>query len=401
MRHLCPQHKDPFSPSRCYVILSLLAPAAQTRLRPRVLPSVAVHAWLSLRLGQTPGFQTISSHSAAQGGVQAAAARWALRLPVTVRSGCSASILWGTSSTGRRAWLRVREQQGGHTVRRTPLPRARAAQQHPGRKHRASSSPPGRRQGSFGRAEGKRRWCQSSPGCNHSISEGSRLGAGKSHQTLRGRPSRTGPETFKLQLFHTLRAEPLSRSEVGTQPAGTACRPRGQERSHSSPLGPRRLPASRVAICKRAANCERPQHRSARRRGCLTAVLTHAITLASVPTEPGKCVHPPSSRGAARPGHSRHQKPAWGPCLHQTPSDTPRAAQRRRGAQAGSGHRSSRDTPAASNETRQKPALQKPSFSTAWSAPRFLAALLFLRPMRSFMGKTPRSSSRVSPFPFA
>lgn len=39
MRHLCEQHKDPFSSSHCYVILSLLALVAQTWLRPQALPS--------------------------------------------------------------------------------------------------------------------------------------------------------------------------------------------------------------------------------------------------------------------------------------------------------------------------------------------------------------------------
>lgn len=69
MRHLCEEHKDPFSPSRCYVILPLLALVAQTRLRPRASGSLLV-----LGSVQTSGSQTTSSNFTARGRVQAAAA---------------------------------------------------------------------------------------------------------------------------------------------------------------------------------------------------------------------------------------------------------------------------------------------------------------------------------------
>ena len=211
---------------------------------------------------------------------------------------------------------------------------------------------------------------------------------------------------------------PGRRCSAARQPAGTVLQPREQEQSHSSPLGPTQPPARSPAICKTAANYERPQHPSARWRGYLAAELTCVITLTSrcppsqtsTTSSPLLCRHPGTAVEQLVLGpsaaESRHRvsactKPSW--------SNIPELSQHRQGAQAGSEQR-------GAGAVSKAPLLPGPTSSSV--LPKMKARLfrnshllhrdlhfafwpLFLVLMRSFMGKTSTSSSRVSPFSFA
>lgn len=91
--HLC-EHKDPFSPSCCYVILSLLAHCLcrdGSDLKRCPLPSVLVAQWLC----QSWAWCRCAGLKPAQGRVQSAAAQWVPGLPMTVQGGSSESLLLG------------------------------------------------------------------------------------------------------------------------------------------------------------------------------------------------------------------------------------------------------------------------------------------------------------------
>lgn len=219
------------------------------------------------------------------------------------------------------------------------------SQRRPRREHRTSTAPPGRRQPSFGRAEGKSRWCRGGTGeglhgATAPYQRGREPGLGHPNKPRAGSPAET---VWKRSNFSRSAARGLSppRSEArgGHAARGHRTAATGEEQSHSSPSGPPRLPARSAAICRAAANYECPRHPRARWRGRLTAELTHLVTLHRLaPTEPGerKLFPPPlrtlSRRGAARPGRRRCRQPAQGLRLHQTPSEIPRAEAARAGS---------------------------------------------------------------------
>lgn len=239
MRHLCEQHKDPFSPSRCYVILSLLALVAQTRLHPQASGSLGPGLGADVRVSNL----LFKFHSPRKG------------------SGCCSSAGAGapcdsvgqlqrehhprTSTTGWSPRLSVRSSTKGHTV-------LGWGPELLGSIPEGSTAFPLYLRVSGGPASGRlRARADGAAGAEPKVSTEQLLcvrGVQSGGWKIPTNPAQPvlQKQSGNVQTSADAWVEGCSpqgpRSLAGSQPAGTVLRPPGQEQSHSSPLRPMQPP---------------------------------------------------------------------------------------------------------------------------------------------------------------